>query len=164
MGGGDPHGRAQSEADAAEIAAWLRTWAGAGSLSLAEEVKGDPDWQRGETLLGLGLRSQALANWGRVQKRYEKNAWVQAALALAFRDAGAHRLSLLSAEQVVSLSGKAMGDVPAGFSGWPTRSPSPISSVPKRRNRAWTHGCWPRSSGKRVVLRQVRRHRRARKA
>ena len=78
----------QPEADAAEIAAWLRTWAGAGSLDLTAEIKADPDWQRGKTLLALGLRSQALANWGRVQKRYEKNAWAQAALALAFRERG----------------------------------------------------------------------------
>ena len=63
----------------------------------------------------MGLRAQALANWGRVQKRYEKNPWAQAALALAFRDAGAHRLSLLSAEQVVNLSGKSMSDAPAGL-------------------------------------------------
>jgi soluble lytic murein transglycosylase len=105
----------QPEADAAEIAAWLRTWAGAGSLELAAEIKADPDWQRGETLLALGLRSQALVNWGRVQKRYEKNAWAQAALALALRDAGAHRLSLLSAEQVANLSGKTMSAAPLGL-------------------------------------------------
>ena len=105
----------QPEADIAEIAAWLRKWAGSGSLELPEEIKSDPDWQRGETLLALGLRPQALANWGRVQKRFEKNPWAQAALALAFRDAGAHRLSLLSAEQAVSLSGKSMREAPAGL-------------------------------------------------
>jgi soluble lytic murein transglycosylase len=106
---------AQPDADATEIAAWLRTWAGAGSLELAAEIKADPDWQRGETLLALGLRAQALANWGRVQKRYEKNPWAQTALALAFRDAGAHRLSLLSAEQVANLSGKTMSAAPLGL-------------------------------------------------
>ena len=113
--GGAGSSAAQPEADAAEIATWLRTWAGSGSLELPEEIKSDPDWQRGETLLALGLRSQALANWGRVQKRYEKNAWAQAALALAFRDAGAHRLSLLSAEQVANLSGKTMSAAPLGL-------------------------------------------------
>ena len=103
---------ARPEADATELAAWLRGWAGAGSLDLPAEIMADPDWRRGETLLALGLRTQALANWGRVQKQYEKSAWAQAALALAFRDTGAHRLSLLSAEQVVSLSGKSMSDAP----------------------------------------------------
>jgi soluble lytic murein transglycosylase len=112
-GAGSP--AAQPEADAAEIAAWLRTWAGSGSLELPEEIKSDSDWQRGKTLLALGLRAQALANWGRVQKRYERNPWVQAALALAFRDADAYRLSLLSAEQVASLSGKSMTETPAGL-------------------------------------------------
>ncbi len=106
---------AQPEAEAAEIAAWLRTWAGSGNLDLADSIKSDPDWQRGETLLALGLRTQALANWGLVQKRYEKNPWAQAALALAFRDAGAYRLSLLSAEQVVSLSGNSLRETPPGL-------------------------------------------------
>ena len=106
---------AQPAVDAAEIETWLRSWAGSGSLALSTDIKSDPDWQRGETLLALGLRTQALANWGRVQKRFEQNPWAQAALALAFRDAGAHRLSLLSAEQVVSLSGKPMSTAPAGL-------------------------------------------------
>ncbi len=113
--GGAGSSAAQPEADAAEIGAWLSTWAGSGSLELPEEIKADPDWQRGETLLALGFRAQALANLGRVQQRYEKNAWAQAALALAFRNAGAHRLSLLSAEQVTNLSGKTMSAAPPGL-------------------------------------------------
>ena len=102
----------QMDVDLAAIAAWLKMWAGEGSLKLPASIEADPDWRRGKTLLALGLRTQALANWGRVQQRHAKNAWVQAALALAFQDAGAHRLSLLSAEQVVSLSGKRMRETP----------------------------------------------------
>jgi soluble lytic murein transglycosylase len=113
--GGAGPSAVQDDADAAEIAAWLRTWAGDGNLKLPDSIRTDPDWQRGETLLALGLRTQALANWGRVQKRYEKNPWAQAALALAFRDADAHRLSLLSAEQVAALSGKFMRAAPPGL-------------------------------------------------
>ena len=136
-----------------------------GSLELPAEIKADPDWQRGKTLLALGLRAQALANWGRVQKRYEKNPWAQAALALAFRDADAYRLSLLSAEQVANLSGKTMSATPAGLAapGLPA-SPSLSSSGLRPRNMTWTRGCWPRSSGRRAVLRPARRHRPARRA
>ncbi len=99
----------------AEIASWLRTWAGEGSLDLPAAVAADGDWQRGRTLLTLGLRTQALVNWGRVQQRYADAPWTLSALALAFRDAGAHRLSLLSAEQVVTLKGDAMRDAPAAL-------------------------------------------------
>ena len=105
----------QTDADLAAIAAWLKTWAGEGSLNVPPSIEADPDWRRGKTLMALGLRTQALANWGRVQKRFEKNPWAQVALALAFRDAGAHRLSLLSAEQVVSLSGKQIDAAPPGL-------------------------------------------------
>ena len=78
-------------------------------------VTADPDWQRGVTLLRLGLRASALANWGRVQQRYAGNPWTLTALALAFSEAGAHRLSLISAEQVVQRWGGAMAAAPAAL-------------------------------------------------
>ena len=109
--GTPPEQRSQAD-ETAPLAAWLRGWAGDGVLALPEKVKSDPDWRRGEILLGLGLRTQALTNWGRVQKRFEKEPWALVALALAFHDAGAHRLSLLSAEQVVAFSGKPMAAAP----------------------------------------------------
>ena len=99
----------------AEITSWLRTWAGEGSLDLPAAVAADGDWQRGRTLLALGLRSQALVNWGRVQQRHAEEPWALSALALVFRDAGAYRLSLLSAEQVVTLKGGAMREAPAAL-------------------------------------------------
>lgn len=100
--------------DTAEIAAWLRTWAGDGTLSL-DGIAADADWVRGRTLLMLGLRTPALANWERVRTRYAENPWTTAALALAFREAGAHRLSLLSAERVVVKWGHSMRDAPAAL-------------------------------------------------
>lgn len=113
---------ASSDADSAteevaEIAAWLQGWAGAGTLAadLPESVAADGDWRRGTTLLALGLRMQALAQWERVRTRYADDPWIMAALALAFRDAGAHRLSLLGAERVAVLSGKPMRDAPAAL-------------------------------------------------
>ncbi len=96
----------------AEIAAWLRTWAGEGSLELPPDVRSDPDWQRGGTLLELGRRTEALANWGRVQQRYAGNAWTLTALAQAFHEAGAHRLSLISAQQVLDRWGHDTADAP----------------------------------------------------
>jgi soluble lytic murein transglycosylase len=85
-----------------ELAAWLRGWAGEGTLALPTAVTNDPDWRRGEALLTLGLRRKGLAAWERVQKRHASEPWTLTALALAFRAAGAHRLSILSAEQVAA--------------------------------------------------------------
>ncbi len=104
-----------SAAEKTQIAAWLRTWAGPGALDLPAAVLNDGDWQRGAALLELGLRPTALAQWERVRLRNEKDAWTLAALALAFRDRGANRLSLLAAEQVVALSGRLMRDAPAAL-------------------------------------------------
>jgi len=104
-----------SAAEKTQIAAWLRTWAGQGTLNLPPAVLNDGDWQRGEALLELGFRSAALTQWERVRQRNEKNAWTLAALSLAFRDRGANRLSLLAAEQVVTLSGKLMREAPVAL-------------------------------------------------
>jgi soluble lytic murein transglycosylase len=61
----------------------------------------------------LGLRPQALAAFDRVQQRQKGKPWPLAALALAFREIGAHRLSMLSAEAVASLwKGGTMGSAP----------------------------------------------------
>lgn len=117
QGSAEPRADATQEpaAERADIAAWLRTWAGEGRLDLPAAVAADGDWQRGQTLLALGLRTQALANWNRVQQRYAEQPWTLSALALAFRDAGAHRLSLISAEQVVTQWGGVMRAAPAAL-------------------------------------------------
>jgi soluble lytic murein transglycosylase len=95
------------------LANWLRTWAGEGALVLPLAVLADPDWRRGEALLALGLRRQALAAWERVRQRRAGEPWALVALALAFRDAGVYRLSLLAAEQVAALSpARAVGSAP----------------------------------------------------
>jgi soluble lytic murein transglycosylase len=99
-----------------ELATWLRTWAGDGTLTLPSAVISDPDWQRGQMLLALGLRSQALAAFDRVQQRQKDKPWALTGLARAFRDMGAYRLSLLSAEAVASLwKGGSVRDAPSAL-------------------------------------------------
>ncbi len=112
-----PASPARSPDAASEISTWLRTWAGAGELidSFPEYIAADGDWRRGKTLMALGLRPQALAQWERVRTRYANDPWSMAALALAFRDENAYRLSLLSAERVAALSGKLMREAPAAL-------------------------------------------------
>jgi soluble lytic murein transglycosylase len=99
-----------------ELTTWLRNWAGAGTLDLPPAVLTDPDWKRGQTLLALGLRSQGLAALDRVMQRQKTKPWALAALSLAFRDLGAHRLSLLSAETLAELwTGGTMRTAPAAL-------------------------------------------------
>jgi soluble lytic murein transglycosylase len=90
--------------DRADLTTWLSGWAGEGSLALSADVTSDANWRRGQALLDLGRRADGLSAWGGVQARYTKEPWALAALALAFRDAGANRLSILSAEQLAALS------------------------------------------------------------
>ena len=89
----------------AEMENWLRGWAGQGSLALPSAITTDPDWQRGQTLLTLG---PAGAGPGELGPRAEKcggyHPWSLAALATAFADAGAYRLSIVCAEELAALS------------------------------------------------------------
>ena len=99
----------------AAINAWLKEWAGQGTLALPAAVLNDADWKRGQALLQIGRRAEALQNWERVRIRHEKSPWTLAALSIAFRDAGANRLSLLSAEGVISLRGQPLKDTPVAL-------------------------------------------------
>jgi soluble lytic murein transglycosylase len=101
-----PDARASSAKpdDRAELSTWLKSWAGEGTLTLPAAVTSDAEWRRGQALLDLGRRADGLAAWGRVQAKYAQQPWTLAALALAFRDAGANRLSILAAEQLAALS------------------------------------------------------------
>lgn len=94
------------------LVAWLRSWAGEGSLALPPALLADPDWRRGELLLTLGWRTAGLSNWERVQRHYAADAWTLTAMALVFRDAGANQLSMLCAEELVGLWGGPMSEAP----------------------------------------------------
>jgi len=89
---------------AAGLDTWLRGWAGDGALAPPPSVLADADWRRGKLLLQLGLRAPGLAAWANLQRRHEKEPWTQAGLAMAFADAGAHRLSILCAEELAGMA------------------------------------------------------------
>ena len=101
----------EDAAERAALAAWLEGWTAAGTLTLPAAVTADPDWRRGQALLDLGRRSPALTAWARVLQRNADDAWTLAALAFAFREAGAHQLSILAAEKLAALA-PAGGDLP----------------------------------------------------
>jgi len=109
----DPSAAALPQPDMSELATWMSGWAGEGQLDLSPAILADPDWRRGKELMTLGLRAQGLAAWGRLQGRYAKDPWALASLAVAFRNAGAYRLSIICAELVASLwPGGLMKDAP----------------------------------------------------
>lgn len=129
----------QPASEIAELTSWLRTWAGNGQLtpgSLSEHILADPDWRRGKALLILGLRTQALAQWERLRTRYADDPWALAALAFAFRDQGAHRLSLLCAERLAVKWGRPMAEAPAALQrlAYPLPFPGLIKDEAARQN------------------------------
>ncbi len=97
---------APSEQVEAEI--WLANWVGvsesANLSALDVQVKNDPAFVRGEALLALGLRDEALGEFETVRGNWADNPVALYQLSLAFRDRGLNRLSILAAQDLVRLS------------------------------------------------------------
>jgi len=98
----------QSEAEA-----WLREWL---ELDPAEEVSApspaitdDPRWERGRRLLEQGLDKEARGELNRLRSDYARDALASYQLALAFREMGLYRESILAAAALITLS---PGDTP----------------------------------------------------
>jgi soluble lytic murein transglycosylase len=95
-------GASQEEAEA-----WMRTWLPAseveGTASLAAlkpEISVDPAWQRADALLAAGLRQEALDEYEAIKDKWWDDPLAMYQLAIAFRDRGAYRLSILCAERL----------------------------------------------------------------
>jgi soluble lytic murein transglycosylase len=92
----------------AEAEAWLRGWLGldpaADVATLSLDVVADPRWQRGIRLWDLGLATEGPAELNAVRYDYRDNALISYQLALAFRDMGLYRSSILAAEALIRLS------------------------------------------------------------
>lgn len=91
-----------------EAEAWLAQWLGlteAKNLAaLSAEVQNDPAFQRGDALLKIGLRAEALLEFEKVKDNWWSNGLAMYQLALYFRDNGLGRLTIISAARVVFLS------------------------------------------------------------
>ncbi|MFQ5613505.1 MAG: tetratricopeptide repeat protein [Anaerolineae bacterium] len=98
----DP-GQGQAEAEA-----WLASWLGltedANLARLDRQIQADPAFVRGEALLALGLREEALSEFETVKDRWRDNGLAMYQLSLAFRERGLPRLSILAANEVLRLS------------------------------------------------------------
>jgi soluble lytic murein transglycosylase len=87
---------------------WLRGWlpvdAAADVSVLPGAVLQDRAFQRGQALLALGLRREALTYLEQVKDGWLDDQQAMYALALHFRDLGAYRLSILCAARLLDLS------------------------------------------------------------
>ncbi len=92
----------------AQAEAWLAQWLGLAEVknlsTLSAEVQNDPAFQRGDALLKIGLRAEALVEFEKVKDNWWDNALAMYQLALYFRDKGLGRLSIITAARVIFLS------------------------------------------------------------
>jgi soluble lytic murein transglycosylase len=99
---------AQLSQEQRELEAWLIQWLGLTKpqnlSTLSAEVRADPAFQRGDALLKIGLRAEALVELEKVKDTWWDNALAMYQLALYFRDQGLGRLSILTAARVIFLS------------------------------------------------------------
>jgi soluble lytic murein transglycosylase len=99
---------AELRQEQAEAEAWLAKWLGlddAQNLSrLSDEIRDDPAFQRGNVLLYLGLRAEALTEFEKVKDNWWDNALAMYQLSLYFRDQRMGKLSIETAARLIVLS------------------------------------------------------------
>ncbi|MCB0211241.1 MAG: tetratricopeptide repeat protein, partial [Anaerolineae bacterium] len=96
----------------AEAEAWLRGWlpdlkaedAPENLAVLDESIRSEPAFQRGDTLLQLGLRDKALVEFETIKENYWDDPRALYPLSLYFKEKLMGRLSILTAERLVFLS------------------------------------------------------------
>jgi soluble lytic murein transglycosylase len=95
---------ADPEGDQIEAEAWLASWlpvTGTTSLSaLDPAIAQSPAFRRGDALLAVGRRTEALDEFEAVKEVWWDNPLAMYQLALAFRDRGLYRLSIICAERL----------------------------------------------------------------
>ncbi len=101
-------GPAQLAREQAEAERWLSGWLGLDSSDnlavLSPEVRTDPAFQRGQALLNLGLRAEALAEFEKVKDNWWDDELAMYQLSLYFRDRVMGRLSIVTAARLIFLS------------------------------------------------------------
>jgi soluble lytic murein transglycosylase len=99
---------ASLEDDQEEAEAWLASWLPiTDTLALAPldpAIAQSPAFQRGEALLAVGRRADALNEFDTVKETWWDDPLAMYQLALAFRERGLYRLSIITAERLTWLS------------------------------------------------------------
>ena len=89
-----------------EAEEWLQEWLGSeiDLATLTPAIAADPRWERGRKLWQLGLTAEALLELNGLRADLATDALSSYQLALAFRDLGIYRSSILAANAVIWLS------------------------------------------------------------
>jgi soluble lytic murein transglycosylase len=91
-----------------EAEAWLRSWLDAPTDSslnaLPSAITGSPAWRRGEALLEVGRRVQALEEFEKIKEQWWNDPLAMYRLALAFHERGLYRLAIVCAERLTRLA------------------------------------------------------------
>jgi len=99
---------AELSLEQAKAEAWLADWLELTKpqnlARLSATVQADPAFRRGDALLNIGLRPEALAEFEKVKENWGDNALAMYQLSLYFRDHGLGRLSIITAARVIFLS------------------------------------------------------------
>jgi soluble lytic murein transglycosylase len=99
---------AELSREQAEAETWLAEWLGldaAVSLAhLSDEIRDDPAFQRGDALLKLGLRAEALTEFEKVKEANWDNPQALYQLSLYFRDQHLGQLSIVTAARLILLA------------------------------------------------------------
>ena len=99
---------ADEAADRLEAEEWLKEWlrlkANTDLAGLSPEILSDSRWQRGRRLWELGLLEEARVELDSLRYDLRGDAIASYQLALAFREIGLYRSSILAAHAVISLS------------------------------------------------------------
>lgn len=107
---------ADEAAEQAAAAVWLASWLGLEpedvSSILATSLREDERFVRGEKLWTLGLYGEAKRELEELREAYADDAVASYQLALAFRDLGLYRSSILAAESVLRLAGQSVFEAP----------------------------------------------------
>jgi soluble lytic murein transglycosylase len=95
-------------ASQAEAEEWLRSWLelpkGGSAATLPPAITGSPAWQRGEALLEVGRRVQALEEFEKIKQQWWDDPLAMYRLALAFHDRDLYRLAIVCAERLIRLA------------------------------------------------------------
>ncbi len=92
----------------AEVEEWLRSWldapTGSSLATLPSAITKLLAWQRGEALLEVGHRVQALEEFEKIKQQWWDEPLAMYQLALAFRERGLYRLSIVCVERLIRLA------------------------------------------------------------
>lgn len=107
---------ADEAAELVEAEAWLADWLdveqGEISSDLDAQLAGDARFIRGSLLWELGLRAEGKRELEELRMAVSDDALYSYQLALAFRDIGIYRSSILAADTVINLSGQSVFEAP----------------------------------------------------